>query len=141
MPAVWAGVDSGKRTHHCVVINQIGMVLLSRRVNNDEAELLELIGAVVDLADGDQVCWATDLNAGGAALLITLLAAHSQRLLYIPGRVVHHAAATYQGSGKTDAKDARIIADQARIAPTCSRFAMRTRSASICGCSPRVVPT
>ena len=38
MPAVWAGVDSGKRTHHCVVINQIGMVLLSRRVNNDEAE-------------------------------------------------------------------------------------------------------
>ena len=61
MPAVWAGVDSGKRPHHCVVINQIGMVLLSRRVNNDEAELLELIGAVVDLADGDQVCWATDL--------------------------------------------------------------------------------
>src|SRR5215203_3455049 len=115
MPAVWAGVDSGKRTHHCVVINQIGMVLLSRRVNNDEAELLELIGAVVDLADGDQVCWATDLNAGGPALLITLLAAHSQRLLYIPGRVVHHAAATYQGSGKTDAKDARIIADQARM--------------------------
>jgi transposase len=98
-----------------VVINQIGMVLLSRRVNNDEAELLELIGAVVDLADGDQVCWATDLNAGGAALLITLLAAHSQRLLYIPGGVVHHAAATYQGSGKTDAKDARIIADQARM--------------------------
>ena len=115
MPAVWAGVDSGKRTHHCVVINQVGMVLLSRRVNNDETELLELIGAVVDLADGDQVCWATDLNAGGAALLITLLAAHSQRLLYIPGRVVHHAAATYQGAGKTDAKDARIIADQARM--------------------------
>ena len=48
-------------------------------------------------------------------MLITLLAAHSQRLLYIPGRVVHHAAATYQGSGKTDAKDARIIADQARM--------------------------
>jgi transposase len=36
-------------------------------------------------------------------------------LLYIPGGVVHHAAATYQGSGKTDAKDARIIADQARM--------------------------
>jgi len=70
---------------------------------------------VVDLADGDQVCWATDLNAGGAALLITLLVGHGQRLLYIPGRVVHHAAATYRGDGKTDAKDARIIADQARM--------------------------
>ena len=115
MSAVWAGIDSGKRTHHCVVIDQSGLVLLSRRVTNDEAELLELIGAVVDLADGDQVCWATDLNAGGAALLITLLVGHGQRLLYIPGRVVHHAAATYRGDGKTDAKDARIIADQARM--------------------------
>jgi transposase len=45
--------------------------------------------------------------------LIELLAAHAQQLLYIPGRIVHHAAATYGGDGKTDAKDARIIADQA----------------------------
>lgn len=44
-----------------------------------------------------------------------MLAAHSQQLLYIPGRIVHHAAATYRGDGKTDAKDARIIADQARM--------------------------
>jgi transposase len=28
---------------------------------------------------------------------------------------VHHAAATYRGDVKTDAKDARIIADQARM--------------------------
>ncbi|WP_286139235.1 transposase [Arthrobacter sp. OV608] len=33
----------------------------------------------------------------------------------IPGRVVHHAAATYRRDGKTDGKDARIIADQARM--------------------------
>ena len=59
--------------------------------------------------------WATDLNAGGAALLIALLADRGQQLLYIPGRIVHHAAATYRGDGKTDAKDARIIADQARM--------------------------
>lgn len=35
--------------------------------------------------------------------------------VYILGRIVHHAAATYRGDGKTDAKDARIIADQARM--------------------------
>lgn len=115
MPTMWAGIDSGKRAHHCVVINPSGVVLFSRRFNNDETELLELIATVVDLGDGDEVCWATDLNAGGAALLITLLAAHGQRLLYLPGRAVHHAAATYRGDGKTDAKDARIIADQARM--------------------------
>ena len=115
MPTVWAGIDAGKRTHHCVVIDQTGRVLLSKRVENDETALLDLIAAVAEIAAGDEVCWATDLNAGGAALLIELLTAHAQPLLYIPGRIVHHAAATYRGDGKTDAKDARIIADQARM--------------------------
>lgn len=115
MPTIWAGIDSGKRAHHCVVIDHAGAILLSQRVGNDEAELLELIASVTELAVDGGVCWATDLNAGGAALLIALLAAHGQRVLYIPGRIVHHAAATYRGDGKTDAKDARIIADQARM--------------------------
>lgn len=115
MPTLWAGIDSGKRTHHCVVIDTSGRVQLSIRVENDEATLLGLIATVTHLADGEEVCWATDLNAGGAALLSALVAGHSQRLLYIPGRIVHHAAATYRGDGKTDAKDARIIADQARM--------------------------
>jgi transposase len=115
MTAVWAGIDAGKRTHHCVVIDAAGSVLLSRKVVNDGAALLELIAAVTDLSQADEVVWATDLNAGGAALLIALLAGHGQQILYIPGRIVHHAAATYRGDGKTDAKDARIIADQARM--------------------------
>jgi transposase len=115
MPTIWAGIDAGKRTHHCVVLDQHGSVLLSTRVDNDETALLELIGTVVSVAAGGQVCWATDLNAGGAAMLIALLAADDQQLLYLPGRIVHHAAATYRGDGKTDAKDARIIADQARM--------------------------
>lgn len=115
MPAFWVGIDSGKSAHHCVVIDQTGAVLLSKRVENDENALLELIATVTEISDGHEVCWATDLNAGGAALLIELLAAHAQQLLYIPGRIVHHAAATYRGDGKTDAKDARIIADQARM--------------------------
>lgn len=115
MPAFWVGIDSGKRAHHCVVIDQRGTVLLSKRVKNDESELLDLMATIAEISAGGEVCWATDLNAGGAALLIELLAAHAQQLLYIPGRIVHHAAATYRGDGKTDAKDARIIADQARM--------------------------
>jgi transposase len=115
MATLWAGIDAGKRTHHCVVIDQEGTVLLSQRVENDETALLELLGGVLELAGGDTVCWATDLNAGGAALMIALLAAHGQSLIYLPGRIIHHAAATYRGDGKTDAKDARIIADQARM--------------------------
>lgn len=115
MPELWAGVDAGKTDHHCVVIDDEGRRLLSRRVGNDETALLELIDKVVALSEGDAVTWAVDLNRGGAALLIALLVNHDQRLLYIPGRTVYHAAASYRGDGKTDAKDAAIIADQARI--------------------------
>jgi Transposase len=67
------------------------------------------------VADGDPAVWTTDLKASGAALLIALLVRHSQQLPYIPGRIVRHAATTYRGDGKTDAKDARITADQARM--------------------------
>ncbi|GFG53364.1 IS110 family transposase [Mycolicibacterium agri] len=112
---LWAGVDAGKSEHHCVVIDGDGQRLLSQRVANDETVLLELIQAVITLADGGDVTWAIDLNHGGAALLITLLITHEQRLLYIPGRTVHHASGGYRGDGKTDAKDAAIIADQARM--------------------------
>ena len=101
----------GKSDHYCVVIDADGKRLLSRRVANDEAALLELINATTALADGGELTWAIDLNAGGAALLIALLIGAYKRLLYISGRTVHHN----RGEGKTDAKDAAVIADQARM--------------------------
>ncbi|MFJ5212781.1 IS110 family transposase [Streptomyces sp. NPDC091290] len=115
MPELWAGTDAGKGEHHCTVIDKDSTVFLTRRVPNNEAELLELLGDVLELADGEPVTWAVDLNAGGAALWIALLIHHKQKLLYIPGRTVHHASAAYRGSGKTDAKDAFVIADTARM--------------------------
>ena len=115
MPELWAGIDAGKAHHHCVVINADGKRLLSRRLANDEAGLLELITDAISLAESATVTWAVDLNSGGAALLLALLADRGQQLLYIPGRTVFHAAASYRGDGKTDAKDAAIIADQARM--------------------------
>ncbi|MEE1811823.1 IS110 family transposase [Streptomyces sp. BE133] len=110
---LWAGTDAGKGEHHCTVIDADGTKVLSRRVPNNEPELLELISDVLDISE--DVTWAIDLNAGGAALLITLLVNHGQKLLYIPGRTIHHASAAYRGDGKTDAKDAYVIADQARM--------------------------
>lgn len=113
MQQVWAGIDAGKTHHHCVVIDDQGRRLLSRRVANDEATLHQLISDVLGL--GEVSSWAIDLNAGGAALVISLLANRDQPLLYIPGRVVHRAAGMYRGEGKTDARDAAVIADQARL--------------------------
>ncbi|MEU1950073.1 IS110 family transposase [Streptomyces sp. NPDC020125] len=113
VPEIWAGVDIGKEHHHCVVINADGERLLSRRVLNDESELLHLIGDV--LAISTDVLWAVDLNHGGAALLIGMLLSHDQPMAYLTGLAVHRASATYKGEGKTDAKDAFVIADQARV--------------------------
>ncbi|MGW6791577.1 IS110 family transposase [Streptomyces chartreusis] len=113
VPQIWAGVDIGKTHHHCVVIDQDGSRLLSRRVANDEPELLELLADV--LALGEDVTWAVDVADGGAALLIALLVNHNQQLLYISGLAVNRASVGYRGTGKTDARDAAVIADQARV--------------------------
>jgi transposase len=115
MSRIWAGTDCGKTHHHCLVVDTEGGTLLSRRVANDEPELLELLGDVLALADGDKVTWALDMTGGEPGLLIALLVNHGQELLYIPGRVVNRATDAYRGEGKTDARDALVIADQARM--------------------------
>lgn len=113
MTAIWAGIDAGKTHHHCVVIDDTGKRLLSRRVANDENELLKLLGDVLDL--GEVMAWGIYLADGGAGLVIAVLLNHGQHLLYIPGRAVNRASEGYRGDGKTDAKDAAVIADQARV--------------------------
>ncbi|MCQ4082695.1 IS110 family transposase [Streptomyces sp. RB6PN25] len=115
MSRIWAGTDCGKTHHHCLVLDAEGATLLSRRVANDEPELLQLIGDVLDLADGDQVTWAMDMTGGEPGLLIALLVNHGQELVYIPGIAVNRASDSYRGAGKTDARDAHVIADQARM--------------------------
>jgi transposase len=110
---IWAGTDIGKTHHHCVVLDSEGRRLLSRRVLNDEPELITLLGDVLDL--DEDVVWAVDVADGMAALWINVLLNHGQHLVYIPGLAVNRASAGYRGMGKTDAKDATVIADQARM--------------------------
>jgi transposase len=110
---VWAGIDIGKGHHHAVVIDSEGKRLLSRRVANDEAALLELISQVLGMAE--TVTWAVDMLTGGPALLLALLVAHGQQVLYISSTMVNRASDGYRGAGKSDARDALVIADQARM--------------------------
>jgi transposase len=113
MAAIWAGIDAGKTHHHCVAIDESGRQLLSRRVANDEPELLELLADVLALSE--EVTWGIDLADGGAALAIAVLLNHDQTVHYISGRAIHRASEGYRGEGKTDAKDAAVIADQVRV--------------------------
>jgi hypothetical protein len=113
MAIIWAGIDAGRTHHHCVAIDESDRRLLSRRGANDEPELLELLTEV--LALGDEVTWGIDLSDGGAALAITILLNRDQPLHHISGRAIHRTSESYRGEGKTDAKDAAVIAHQTRI--------------------------
>jgi transposase len=115
MDEAWAGVDAGKEFHWAHVLDDSGKQLLSRKVENDEADILRVIDEVLWLAE--EVVWAVDQPGGGAALLLALLWERHQRVLYVPGLSVDRARDTYGGESKTDARDARVIADQARMRP------------------------
>jgi transposase len=113
MDKAWTGVDAGKEFHWAHVLDASGSELLSRKIENDEADISKLIDEVISLAE--EVVWAVDQPGGGAALLLALLWERDQRVLYIPGLTVDRARDTYRGESKTDARDARVIADQARM--------------------------
>ena len=108
MDKAWAGVDAGKEFHWAHVLDASGTELLSRKVENDEADLLALIDEVLSLAE--EVVWAVDQPGGGVALLLALLWERNQRVLYVPGLTVDRARDTYRGESKTDALDACVIA-------------------------------
>jgi transposase len=113
MDKAWVGVDTGKGFHWAHVVNASGEALLSRKVDNDETDLLALIDEVLSLSE--TVVWATDQPGGSAALLLALLWEREQKVAYIPGLTVDRARDAYRGESKTDARDARVIADQVRM--------------------------
>jgi transposase len=115
MDKAWVGVDAGKEFHWAHLLDASGRELLSRKVENDEADISKLIDEVLFLAE--EVVWALDQPGGGAALLLALLRERNQRVLYIPGLSVDRARDAYRGESKTDARDAHVIADQARMRP------------------------
>jgi transposase len=120
MDKAWAGVDAGKEFHWVHVLDASGRELLSRKVQNDEADVLALIEEALSFAK--ETVWALDQPGGSAALLLALLWERNQRVLYIPGLTVDRARDTYRGESKTDARDAHVIADQARMRPDLSEL-------------------
>ena len=112
MAKVWVGVDAAKQAHHAAAVDVDGRVLWSARVANDQSAIAELIGRV---DAGDEVVWAVDLIGCETALLRALLAAAGHTALYVPGRTVNTMASGFAGEAKTDARDAVVIANTARM--------------------------
>lgn len=111
---LWAGVDVGREHHWVCVVDTTGTVVLSRKLVNDEQSIRELITQVDGL--GPRVSWTVDLTMTYATLLLTVLADVGKSVRYLSGRAVWQASTVYRGGeSKTDAKDARVIADQSRM--------------------------
>lgn len=109
----WVGIDVGKTHHWVCVVDADGKVLLSVKVGNDEAEIVALLARVASLAT--RLIWAVDIIGAPSALVLALLARAGQPVYYASGRVVAAMSAAYAGEGKTDAKDAYVIAETARL--------------------------
>ena len=63
----------------------------------------------------EQLVWAVDIIGAPSALILALLAQAEQSVRYASGRVVAVMSSAYVGEGKTDAQDAYVIAETARI--------------------------
>jgi transposase len=109
----WAGIDVGKRHHWVCVVDAEGRQLLSAKVANDEAEIAAVIGSVTGI--GGVITWAVDIIGAPSALLLALLSQADQRVRYASGRLVAAMSGAYSGDGKTDPKDAYVIAETARM--------------------------
>jgi len=110
---VWVGIDVGKGFHHACAVDAAGKIVFSRKVANGQAAIEQLITRTTGKAA--EVVWAVDMTSGAAGLLITLLLATGQPVVSVPGRLVNRMAGAFAGEGKTDAKDARTIAETARM--------------------------
>jgi transposase len=109
----WVGIDVGKTSHHACAIDETGKVVWNQKVSNEQRAIEQLVTRACKGAE--QVRCAIDLTSPMALMLITVLLCAEQSVLYEPGRTVNTMTHALRGEGKTDAKDARVIAETARL--------------------------
>lgn len=108
------GIDVAKLDHFAVVVDEAGSVLAQRKLTNDPTDLAGFIDELRRLGGERRV--ALDVVGGMATMLVATLLAAGERLVYVTGIAVNRARdATPGGQHKSDPKDARVIAEQARM--------------------------
>lgn len=124
------GVDVGKDFHWAEGVSGArgapDETLLSRHVDNTEEDIAALIEEAT--AGGRRPLWAVDMKDGPAALIVALLLAAGQEVVFVPGITVNRTRDSFPGESKTDAVDARVIAECARTRSGLSRFDQKTEA-------------
>jgi transposase len=121
-PQVWVGIDVGKLSHHACAVDATGKVVWTQKLANEQRAIETVIERAQKTAE--RVQWAIDLTSPIASMLITVLLAADEAVVYVPGRVVNTMTNAFPGEGKTDAKDARVIAQTARMRTDLAEVAM-----------------
>jgi transposase len=112
--AVFCGLDVGKGEHHACALDPGGKKLYDRALPNDEAALLEVL---IRLSGHGPVLVIVDQPASIGALAIAVARSLRIDVAYLPGLAMRRIADLHPGEGKTDARDAYVIADAARTMP------------------------
>jgi transposase len=113
VPRIFVGVDIGKASHYAVGVDAAGETVHRRAVENDEAGLSGLVRWAVE----HEAALVVDQPGGAAALLLRLCWDAGVAVGYLHGTAMARARDFYAGEGKTDPKDAFVLADVARAHP------------------------
>jgi transposase len=111
---VFCGIDVAREMHHAVALNAAGDRLVDRPLPNAEPDLVKLFE---QLQVYGRVLVVVDQLASIGALAIAVARSCGIAVAYLPGLSMRRIADLYPGEGKTDARDAHIIADAARTLP------------------------
>ena len=108
---MFCGLDVGKGEHHACALDATGAKLHDRVLPNDEAALVEVF---TRLSTHGPVLVVVDQPASIGALSIAVARKLGIDVAYLPGLAMRRIADLHPGEGKTDARDAYVIADAAR---------------------------
>ncbi|AEA29048.1 transposase IS116/IS110/IS902 family protein (plasmid) [Pseudonocardia dioxanivorans CB1190] len=108
---VFCGLDVGKSVHHACALDRNGKRLHGKPLPNDEAALTEVF---IHLAAHGRVLVVVDQPASIGALAVAVARSLNIEVAYLPGLVMRRIADLHPGQGKTDARDAHVIAAQIR---------------------------
>ncbi len=112
--SAFCGLDVGKGVHHVVALDPAGTRLVDRPLPNDEGALRELF---TGLQTHGRVLLVVDQVAAIGALAVAVARDLGVAIGYLPGLTMRRLADLHPGEGKTDARDAFVIADAARSLP------------------------
>jgi transposase len=112
---VFLGLDVGKGEHHACDLRPDGKSVVDKPLPNSEPKLRAMLQKLT--AKYGRVLVVVDQPASIGALPLAVARDTGCQVAYLPGLTMRRIADLYPGEGKTDARDAAVIADAARTMP------------------------